>query len=121
MAEYTVTIPLPDHKRGDLWPGITRIGPVRINDAPPALALARVRMQFRKGKYLFTLDSENAETRDAPITITDAASWDVTVPEVAEFLTDPGVWAWDMEFYQTGKAAPLTLYQGTLTVHPDII
>lgn len=120
MAEYTVTIPLPDHKRGDLWPGIAAIGPVLINDAAPALALARVRMRFTLRDESYVLDSDATTAPDAPITLADAASWEVIVPEVMEFLPTAGRWAWDMEFYQAGKSAPLTLYQGTLTVHPDV-
>lgn len=118
MADYTVTIDLSDHKRGDKWPGIPSIGPVLINGAQPASALARIRAQFRRGAQVFTLDSNG--TGDALITILDAATWEATVPAIAQFLPTAGIWAWDMEFYATGEATPLTLYKGSIGVLDDI-
>jgi hypothetical protein len=119
MAEYTVTINLPDHKRGDKWPGIASIGPVLINAAQPAATLARIRMHFKHtGGSVNRLDTD-ATLRDAPITIGNATTWAASIPPVMAFLPTAGDWAWDMEFYATGESAPLTLYQGTLTVHED--
>ncbi len=120
MAEYTVTINLPDHKLGDRWPGIASIGPVLINSAQPADALTRIRMQFRLPGYVYKLDSSSAESPDAPIVIDNATTWVARIPEVQTFLTKEGNWQWDMEFYQTGKTSPLTLYKGTLTVAADV-
>jgi hypothetical protein len=121
MPDYAVEIPLNDHRRGDKWPGIPSIGPVLINGAQPDDPLARVRMQFRHTTGArFRLDSDASADRDAPIVIDDAAAWEASVPEVASFLPRAGSWSWDMEFYETGDTAPLTLYKGTLVVHPDI-
>lgn len=119
--DYTVEIELQDHKRGDRWQGIPSIGPVLINDAQPAETLARVRMHFfiHTGTR-FTLDSEASANPDAPITITDPATWEVVVPPVEKFLLLDGEWEWDMEFWKAGENAPLTLYKGALVVHQDI-
>lgn len=119
MPDYTVKIDLPDHKRGDKWPGIPAIGPVIINGSQPAQQLVRVRMQFRKGSAVYTLDSDHSTTPDAPVTITNATTWAASIPAVQAFLPTAGLWTWDMEFYQAGDTAPLTLYRGTITVHND--
>ena len=120
MAEYTVTINLPDHKRGDKWLGIASIGPVLIDGAQPAAALSRVKMNFRHSKgTIYRLDTD-ATLRDAPIVISNATTWAANIPAVQSFLPVAGVWNWDMEFYAAGDTAPLTLYQGAMTVHDDI-
>ena len=73
MADYTVNIDLPDHKRGDKWLGISSIGPVLINDAQPAATLARVRMHFvHSSGQVYRLDSSDTPQRDAPVTISNA-------------------------------------------------
>ena len=119
MADYTEDIPIPDHKRGDKWPGMT-IGPITINDGAPPATLARFRMHFRKGSSVYRIDTD-ATLRNAPATISNAANWSVSVPEIKTgFLPSAGTWEWDAEFFQTGDDAPLTLYKGTLTVHPDV-
>jgi hypothetical protein len=121
MPDYTVEIALPDHKRGDRWPGISSIGPILINGSTPAGALARVSMHFIKaGGGIYRLDSDAATTPDAPITISNASTWAVVIPEVQDFLPTSGKWRWDMEFYETGKSSPWTLYKGELLVGNDI-
>lgn len=122
MTNYAVEIALPDHVRGDRWPGIAAIGPVTIDGAAPTAPLARVRMHLRHwllGRAVYRLDSDAAE-RDAPIVIDHAAQWRAHVPAVQQFVTLAGKWRWDMEFYGQGDSAPLTLYRGTLTVHDDV-
>ena len=120
MGDYSQVIKLNDHKRGDKWVGISTIGPVTINDEQPTLTLDRVRMQFRKGNNVYKLDTDATE-RDAPITIVDATTWEVSVPEVdTGFLDVGGEWEWDMEFWETGKLAPLTLFKGNIEVHCDV-
>jgi hypothetical protein len=122
MANYTVTITLPEHVRGDRWVGITQIGPVLINGAQPAATLARVRMHLahQATGAVFTLDTDPSADPDAPITITNATTWVAVIPEVQEFVEKAGQWIWDMEFHQTGSAGPLTLYSGVLQVNEDI-
>jgi len=121
MADYTVNIDLPDHKRGDRWIGIPAIGPVIINTAQPTNALTRVRMQFRDSKgRVYKLDSDATKNPDAPIVIDDEDTWEVSIPEVQDFISVAGEWDWDMEFYEAGKTKPLTLYKGVLTVYNDI-
>lgn len=120
MADYTVQINLPDHKRGDKWPGIPVIGPVLINGSQPETPLGRIRMQFRKGREVFSIDSNVSATCDAAVVIGDADAWSASIPDIPEFLPTSGTWSWDMEFYQTGDDTPLTLYRGTIIVHPDV-
>jgi hypothetical protein len=115
-----VNIDLSSHKRGDLWEGITAIGPVLINGLQPTEALSRVRMHFVKRKDVFTLDSDSIKLPDAPITISNATTWEVVVPEVQKFIPTAGIWAWDMEFYSGSNTAPQTFYSGTITVIDDI-
>lgn len=115
MADYSATISLSDHKKGDKWIGITSIGPVTINGSQPANALTRIRMSFKKGCDFFFLDSDNSE-----ITISNATTWEANIPEIQNFLPLAGDWGWDMEFYQTGETSPLTLYKGVITVYDDI-
>jgi hypothetical protein len=120
MADYTQIIRLNDHKRGDKWVGIPSIGPVTINEAQPSLELVRVRMQFRKGSSVYKLDTDVSD-RDAPITIVDSTTWEVTVPEVDDgFLQTKGCWEWDMEFWEDGKNAPITLFKGDIEIHEDV-
>ena len=120
MADYTVLITdIPDHKRGDRWVGIHAIGPVLINDAQPANELTRVRMFFRKGQSVYKLDSDETTNPNAPIVISAPVTWEVTIPEIDDFLPSAGVWEWDMEFFEEGKESPLTLYKGTITVVTD--
>jgi hypothetical protein len=118
MADYTVDITLPDWKLGDAWPSIT-FGPITVDGSTPAQTLARVRMQFRQRARVYTLDSATGD-RDAPITISNAATWVATIAELTTFLPTAGKWEWDAEFYRTGVAAPWTLYKGVLTVHPQV-
>ena len=116
MADYSVIISLADHKKGDRWVGIPSIGPVTINGSQPSNALTRIRMHFKHTKgMLFKLDSNDGE-----IIIDDADTWEASIPEIEDFLPNNGEWSWDMEFYEENKTNPLTLYKGTITVHPDI-
>jgi hypothetical protein len=121
MSDYTVQIDLPDHKRGDRWPGINAIGPVIINGAQPAATLTRIRMWFKSAAGAkFKLDSDPAQDRNAPITISNPTTWYGLIPGIEDFLPTAGDWSWDMEFYQTGNTSPLTLYKGVITVVDDV-
>lgn len=121
MADYTVNIDLHDHKRGDKWIGIGNIGPVLINNEQPLLSLSRIRMHLRSRKgSLFTIDSNTDLSPDATGVIDNATTWEAHIPEVENFVQEDGNWDWDMEFYESGKATPLTLYKGVLTVYDDI-
>jgi len=120
MADYTVTIALPDHKRGDRWPGIASIGPVLINGLQPENSLLRVRMHIKLSNVIYKLDSDAGQSPDAPIVISNATTWAVNIPEIETFLPSNGRWMWDMEFYESGKTSPLTLYKGFLSVATDI-
>lgn len=120
MSDYTATVNLTDHKRGDKWPGIASIGPVEINEATPTATLARIRAQFvHPTGLVFTLDSDSEAAPDAPIVIDNATTWEASVAEVQDAFELAGDWTWDMEFWATGDTSPLTLYKGVLTVHDD--
>jgi hypothetical protein len=119
MPDSTVVVPLSDHKLGDPWPGIPSIGPIVINDATPDGLLTRIRVQFRQGGHVFTLDSDESEDRDSPITITNAATWLALIPPVQNFVTRSGEWDFDIQYFKAGSKFR-TLHMGTLTVHPNI-
>jgi hypothetical protein len=116
-----VEISLDPHTEGDKWPGILKIGPVLVNGEAPAEKLARVRMHFRDadGNLAYRLDSEE-EQGDGPILIEDEDTWEAAIPEVAVFPLKAGDHSWDMEFYEGEDETPLTFYNGTLTVLPDV-
>ena len=117
---YTVEIDLQPHKRGDEWQGIPSIGPVLINDAQPTNALTRVRMHLTtRSGGLFRLDSDSSTNPHAPISITNATTWEVTIPAVDNFVQLDEPWSWDMEFYTAASTSPLTLYRGVLDVYAD--
>jgi hypothetical protein len=120
MADYAVEISLPDHKLGDRWDIVTAIGPVLVNAAQPDNILTRVRMQFRKGKLTFRLDSDATRGPDALIVIDDEDTWEASIPTVENFLPEDGDWTWDMEFYEATHTSPRTFYYGTITVLPQI-
>ena len=110
--------PLPSVPRGDRWQGVAQIGPVEINGDTPSNALTRIRMHFSLPGRVYRIDS--VPGADALVVIDDAANWEAHIPPIDRFLPAPGVWEWDMEFWETGNAAPLTLYKGTIEVQPDV-
>lgn len=121
MEDYTVTIDLPPHRRGDWWQGITSIGPILVDGETPLNPLTRIRMQFRKRSGdVYTFDSDSSALPDSPITITDANSWVATIPPVEKFMQVAGTWDWDMEFYSESFPPLLTFYKGSLEVTQDV-
>jgi hypothetical protein len=120
MSDYSVTIDLPDHKRGDPWIGIARIWPILVDDLTPSGDLTRVRMQFRDNRgQVYRIDSDATAERDAPAVIDDAATWQASIPRIADFVPTAGFWYWDIEIWGDGDLY-LTPYKGTLTVHDDV-
>ena len=117
-----VDIVLNPHVRGDQWAGIGSIGPVTVDGAAPAEALARVKMHFRKvgdnSKALGYGFDSTVTSGFGVIVIGNAATWAVSVPEQALPLAE-GKWNWDMEFYRTGVTLPWTLFRGVLEVLED--
>jgi len=121
MADYTVTINIPDHKLGDKWPGIATIGPVLVDGVTPSGVMARVRMNLKHelGSRYF-LDSEATANPNAPITRNNEVTWLASIAPVQDFLPLAGDWTWDMAFWEGSDTSPLTFYKGVLTVEPDI-
>jgi hypothetical protein len=112
-------VDLPATTRGDYWFGIARIGPLTINGDTPEGELERVRLHFVSSTgVVYRLDSEPGA--DAPIIIDDAVDWEARIPPVAEFIQTAGRYSFDVEFWQSGRGAPLTLYRGTIEIKPDI-
>tara|TARA_R110000803_G_scaffold59101_3_gene117452 strand:- start:2143 stop:2529 length:387 start_codon:yes stop_codon:yes gene_type:complete len=120
--DYAVEIDLPAYRRGNAFPGIYQIGPVVVDDATPALSLARIRCHFknRNGTLVFAFDSDASASPDAPISIDDANTWQASIAPPSAFITSLGVFDWDMEFYSTGLALPQTFYKGSILVLADI-
>lgn len=116
-----VKIDLENHKLGDIWAGIPVIGPVLINDETPTENLAKIRMHFvHTHGTRFKLSSDLTEIDCSPITITDAATWEATIPPIPDFVNRSGEWKWDMEFYREGVEGHETFYYGVLTVTEDV-
>lgn len=121
MSSYTISFDLPDYKVGDRWPGVPVIGPITINGVQPENALTRIRMHFvHPSGRRYRLDSDAGAERDAPITITNATTWQAQIPEIQNFLPLDETWSWDMEFYEEGNTGPLTFYEGSINVTPSI-
>ncbi|MEM8954360.1 MAG: hypothetical protein AAGD22_09440 [Verrucomicrobiota bacterium] len=119
------TIELPNHKLGDRWPAgadettVLKIGPILINGEAPPNSLFRVEMRFKQDASRYIIDSDPTQ-RDAPLNITNAATWEAEIPVTQNFLPSAGRWEWDLAFYDTVNASPLTLFAGTQTVLSQI-
>ena len=112
-------IELPEHKRGDRWPGIT-IGPVDFGGSPPSYPLVSCRLYFRtkqghRFSYGFKYPSEAGY---GEITILDVDNWEVKFPE-QELPLEAGQYDWDFEVTDSSSALPTTLCGGTITVTRD--
>jgi|TARA_R110000796_G_scaffold167313_1_gene284178 hypothetical protein len=119
-SDYAEVINLPIHRRGDWWQGVTSIGPILVDGATPGTILDRIKMQFRKRDgSVYTLDSEAGNSPDAPISITDEATWEATILPVTTFLPTSGTWEWDMEFYSSTFPDKITFYKGAIEVIQD--
>ena len=116
MADYAEEVSLKDVKLNDRWIGIGTIGPVTVNGDTPGNALTRVRMVFRLGQSLFTLDSADGE-----ITIDDADTWKASIAAMDTFLPRDGLWSWEMEFFWSGATSPWTLFYGQIRCHPELV
>lgn len=98
---------------GDTWAGIPSLT-VTVNGAPPASALTLVTMRFRKSGGLPS-DVVELSSADAEITITNAATWAITIPaQIVPALTT-GKWIWRMRF-QSADGKKRTYLADELTV-----
>lgn len=82
---------------GDTWDGIPSIT-ITINGAQPSSALSVVTLRFKKSGGLLSDVVELTSATPAQITITNAATWTLTVP--AQIVADltAGKWDWRMKF-----------------------
>ena len=120
MAEYTVTIELNSHKRGNLWIGILELGPVTINGEQPEAPLKRVCMAFAHASgSSILLDSD--EGADGVIDILDPELWKATIPKQGGLFPLAGGWKFDIQFFEEGQEYPLTLYKGVLDVVDGVL
>ena len=122
MADYTVSINLPDHKLGDEWIGISLIGPV-VTTGITQGTLTRIRMQLSgpDGPNSFKLDSLAGYNGMIALDVTTPDEWEAHISPIAKFLTKAGTWNWSMQFFHSGDISPITLYKGALTVHDNIM
>jgi len=119
MSDYRKELTLPGVIRGDQWKGITSIGPITIAGGQPSVTLARVRMQFRLGNAVLTLDSDSGQSPDAPISIVNPTTWVISIPAIANGFSEVGKWLYDIEFYGTGEG-PTTYIKGSIYVYDDV-
>ena len=123
-----VKISLENHWKGDTWPGMV-IGPVIINDEQPPVALASCKMQFRDGDDVLGHEFNSVPGQDiGTITIDDADTWEITVPEqllnldagdIVSGLINTKYWHWDFETIDV-NGKKLTLYYGKIKVKEDV-
>lgn len=98
-------VTLENHRAGDTWQGIPTIGPILISvdDAPaasPSAPLASARLHLtRNGDSEPTLKIGMDPADDAPLLIVDAATWEMSIPEVSKsvFNPVPGIYTGDLE------------------------
>lgn len=124
MAPVKTT--LDEITEGDhlFWPAIyaENIDDEDVVTGNPDVALARLRVQFRKkdGTLGCTLDTE-ASADAIQLTLSDASTWTVDELEIA--ATDHGLtagaWHWDAEVTQADDVI-ITVAAGVLTVRPQI-
>ncbi len=112
-------IDLPSYVSGDLWLGIALIGPVLVDGQPPALALAKVEMIFKRASSdvsaTFLLTSETPLIpNQGPMVITSPSLWTVNVPPQVLALA-PRTWKWSMVFTDA-DGNRYTYLAGTLPV-----
>lgn len=82
---------------GDTWDGIPSMT-ITVNGAAPASALSSVIMRFKKNGGTDAELVELTSATPAQITITNAATWTLTVPaQIVAGLT-AGKWDWRMKF-----------------------
>lgn len=95
---------IPPIKFGCRWGGIPNLGPLLIDGAQPVVTLARVAILMKNGSESYTLDSDAGQSPDAPITITNATTWTITVPAVETgYLPKVGTWNFEIYTYGTGQ------------------
>lgn len=99
---------------GDTWDGIPALT-VTINGAPPASALSLVTMRFKKSAGLPSDVVELTSATAGQITITNAATWAVTVPPQIVATLTSGKWTWRMRF-QDAAGKKRTYLADELTV-----
>lgn len=121
MAGYTADLgSVGTFTQGDRFVGMS-IGPVLVNGLQPAGTLARVRCQFRRGSEVITFDSDAGESPDGLISIDDAATWEASIPETADFMAaTQGTWSFDIQYYETGRVGYVTYHRGTALADGDI-
>ncbi len=101
--------------QGDTWNGIGPAIVFSINGSPPSNPLAEAYLQFRK-----TYTSQAGETLAVGdgITINNASTWHITVPERNLSLC-AGDWIWDLEVIDTAGRIK-TWLAGKLKVLPQV-
>jgi hypothetical protein len=114
-----VNIPFESHYRNDTWDGVPVIGPILINGLQPAASLVSARMDFRQpvSKVLGHRLSTTPGVGEGTVTIVDATTWEMTIPE-QDLPLDAGRWEWDLETTDTNGTVK-TYYRGTQPVTGD--
>jgi hypothetical protein len=121
-------VTLYNTRAGDTWAGIPVIGPVLAQGedpeeppAPMSAALVSARLHFtRAGAREPAIRIGTGPDDDAPLTIVDADTWEMTVPPVppSVWTLAPGSYRGDLETTDADGTVR-TLYRLVLTVTGD--
>lgn len=110
--DVVASVNLTPFVEGDTWRGISSIS-IRVNGEPPENSLSSAKIVFRRRlgtqAHGATLSSVSGE-----ITITDAANWELTVPQQTLNLPADS-WSWSLETVDS-SGVKKTYILGTLSV-----
>ena len=111
-------VTLSKYYHGDTWKGF-KIGPVLFDGNAPTTTLVSCKLQFRD-KYDnlgYEYNTVSAICKGL-ITITDAATWEVTVePGILDL--EKGLWYWDLETVDSAGTIK-TIISGKIRIKIDI-
>ncbi len=113
---------LPEHYKGDSWPGFV-IGPVTLNGVSPPASVSSCRLQFRDKDtdelgYELTTESPTPDDKGIIFITGDPADWLINIPTQLLPL-NAGKWKWDFETTNAQNSIQ-TLFTGILKIKGDV-
>ena len=109
------TYPIPQHRSGDTWKGISSLT-IKINGEAPSVSLASVKIQFRKNAGTSVV--LELSTEDGTIVILDAINWTIQIPKIIVTLY-PDTYIYDIQTVDSNGDI-FTYVVGTWEIIEDI-